>query len=78
MESSSISQKLKPGDLVRFNACTRTEIGYAMVLEVKYWGLIREEEVYVKFLNDMSKGWFRSSRFNLISRGNEDDEQAQF
>jgi hypothetical protein len=78
VESSHFSTRFKAGDLVSFNVSSTPKLGYCIVLEVKNWGLIREEEIFVRFIDDMSKGWFRSSQFNLVSRGNEDDKQACF
>lgn len=58
---------MKTGDLVVWSDKTfRNKKEYAVVLEVRNWGSLRPEEVFVKFPSDGSDGWYLSSTLSIV------------
>lgn len=68
MIASSNKFSAKPGDLVTWKDLNKkSKIDeYAVVLEVRSWGSIRPEEVFIKFPLDGAEGWYLTSSLNLI------------
>lgn len=68
--------KLEKGDLVIYrNVAPKVVDHFGIVLEVRNWGSLRPEEVFLKFPLDGSEGWFLSEK--LIKVENEIEQSRQ-
>jgi len=65
--------KLERGDLVilQNNFKNNKREDYAIVLEVRNYGVAWPQDVFLKFPLDGSEGWFSSSKLKKIENQNE-------
>jgi hypothetical protein len=65
---------MKEGDLVIYHSKTPFKPPvdhFGIVLEVRNWGCVRSEEVFLKFPLDGSEGWYLSEKLKKVECENE-------